>query len=45
MLVHPECPMEVVDLADISGSTGKDHREVESAPPARNGRSAPNCTW
>ncbi len=33
ILVHPECPMEVVDLADISGSTGKIIREVENAPP------------
>lgn len=33
ILVHPECPMEVVDIADISGSTGKIIREVQSAPP------------
>jgi quinolinate synthase len=33
ILVHPECPMEVVDKADISGSTGKIIREVDSAPP------------
>jgi quinolinate synthase len=33
ILVHPECPMEVVDKADIQGSTGKIIREVESAPP------------
>jgi quinolinate synthase len=33
ILVHPECPMEVVDKADISGSTGKIIREVEAAPP------------
>lgn len=33
VLVHPECTMEVVDAADISGSTGKIIREVESAPP------------
>jgi quinolinate synthase len=33
ILVHPECPMEVVDIADISGSTGKIIREVEQAPP------------
>jgi len=32
ILVHPECPMEVVDLADISGSTGKILRTVEAAP-------------
>jgi quinolinate synthase len=33
ILVHPECPMEVVDKADIRGSTSKIIREVESAPP------------
>ncbi len=33
ILVHPECPMEVVDIADISGSTSKIIREVEAAPP------------
>ena len=33
ILVHPECPMEVVDKADVQGSTGKIIREVESAPP------------
>ena len=32
ILVHPECTMEVVDLADIKGSTGKIIREVEQAP-------------
>lgn len=33
ILVHPECPMEVVDKADIQGSTGKIIREVEAAAP------------
>ncbi len=33
ILVHPECPMEVVDKADVQGSTGKIIREVESAAP------------
>jgi len=33
ILVHPECPMEVVDKADIQGSTGKIIRVVEEAPP------------
>jgi quinolinate synthase len=33
ILVHPECPMEVVDLADVVGSTSKIIREVEQAPP------------
>jgi len=32
VLVHPECPREVVAMADIYGSTGKIIREVESAP-------------
>ena len=33
ILVHPECPMEVVDKADVIGSTGKIIREVQQAPP------------
>ena len=33
ILVHPECPMEVVDKSDVQGSTGKIIREVEAAPP------------
>jgi quinolinate synthase len=33
ILVHPECPMEVVDKADVQGSTSKIIREVEAAPP------------
>ena len=32
ILVHPECPMEVVDQADVVGSTGKIIRTVEDAP-------------
>jgi quinolinate synthase len=32
VLVHPECTMEVVDKADVIGSTGRIIREVESAP-------------
>ncbi|MGD9719948.1 MAG: quinolinate synthase NadA [Pirellulales bacterium] len=32
ILVHPECPMEVVDLADVVGSTSKIIRTVETAP-------------
>lgn len=31
ILVHPECPMEVVDKADVVGSTSKIIREVEAA--------------
>ena len=33
ILVHPECMMEVVDKADVIGSTGKIIRAVEEAPP------------
>lgn len=33
ILVHPECTMEVVDKADIQGSTGLILRTVEQAPP------------
>ncbi len=32
ILVHPECPQEVNDIADISGSTSKILRTVEEAP-------------
>ena len=33
VLVHPECPQEVFELADEHGSTGKIIRTVEAAPP------------
>ena len=33
VIVHPECMMEVVDLADEAGSTGKIIQAVEAAPP------------
>ncbi len=33
ILVHPECPQEVNDLADVSGSTGTIIRTVEASPP------------
>ena len=32
ILVHPECPQEVNDLADISGSTGKIIQTIREAP-------------
>ncbi len=32
ILVHPECPREVNDLADVSGSTGTIIRTVEESP-------------
>ncbi|MCY2954923.1 MAG: quinolinate synthase NadA, partial [Planctomycetota bacterium] len=34
VLVHPECTREVVDKADISGSTGRIIREVEPPHPS-----------
>jgi quinolinate synthase len=33
VLVHPECPREVFELADVSGSTSKIIKTVEAAPP------------
>jgi quinolinate synthase len=33
ILVHPECPREVFELSDESGSTGKIIKTVEAAPP------------
>jgi quinolinate synthase len=33
ILVHPECPREVVAQADVIGSTGKIIRAVEQSPP------------
>jgi quinolinate synthase len=33
ILVHPECPREVNDLADVSGSTGKIIQTIENSPP------------
>ena len=32
ILVHPECPREVNDLADVSGSTGKILKTVKESP-------------
>lgn len=33
ILVHPECPQEVNDLADVSGSTSAILKTVQQAPP------------
>ena len=33
IIVHPECPMDVVDAADAAGSTDLIRREVEAAAP------------
>jgi quinolinate synthase len=32
VIVHPECPMEVIDAADESGSTDYIRRAIEAAP-------------
>jgi quinolinate synthase len=32
VIVHPECPMEVVDAADAAGSTALIKKEIEAAP-------------
>ncbi len=46
ILVHPECMMEVVDQADVIGSTSRIIRAVEAGPAGHaSGRSAPSCTW
>ena len=44
ILVHPECPMEVVDRADIIGSTESIINTIENHPPVRNGQSERNST-
>ena len=33
VMVHPECKMDVVDLADVAGSTSKIIREIDESPP------------
>ncbi len=33
ILVHPECPREVFELAEVSGSTSKIIKTVEASPP------------
>ena len=33
IMVHPECMQEVVDAADVIGSTGRIVREIEESPP------------
>src|SRR3954452_17861905 len=34
ILVHPECPREVFELSDVSGSTSKIIKTVEASPPS-----------
>jgi quinolinate synthase len=36
VIVHPECSQEVVDLADLDGSTESIIRRIEQAPPGSN---------
>ena len=36
VIVHPECPQEVVDKADLSGSTGQIINAIEQAEPGTN---------
>ncbi|UCD75210.1 MAG: quinolinate synthase NadA [Phycisphaerales bacterium] len=36
VIVHPECSKEVVDLADLSGSTENIRRRIENAEPGTN---------
>ena len=46
ILVHPECMMEVVDLADVVGLDRQDHpRGRRGAARHASGPSAPSCTW
>ena len=44
ILVHPECMMQVVDIADLVGSTEFIIKTIVGAPPARPGASVPSCT-
>ena len=45
VLVHPECSFDVVQHADLVGSTEFIIDQVRRALPARAGRSAPRSTW
>ena len=46
VVVHPECRYEVVQAADLDGSTEFIIETIAPAPrPARRGRSAPRSTW
>ena len=44
VIVHPECPMPVVDAADAAGSTDFIRKAI-AAPAGRPSRSAPKSTW
>ena len=46
VIVHPECPMPVVDAADSAGSTDFINKAIAAATePAPRSRSAPRSTW
>ncbi len=45
VVVHPECPMAVVDAADVAGSTDLIRKTIAAAPSRRPSRSAPRSTW
>jgi len=45
ILVHPECPQEVNDIADISGSTSKIIETVRKAPSGSKWQSERNYIW
>lgn len=45
VVVHPECRREVVEAADVVGSTATITETVADADPGRRGPSAPRSTW
>ena len=45
VIVHPECPMEVVDAADSAGSTDFIRKAIAAATDPPPSRSAPRSTW
>ncbi len=45
VIVHPECPMEVVDAADSAGSTDFIQKAIAAARNRQCSRSAPRSTW
>ncbi len=45
VIVHPECPMPVVDAADDAGSTDAIRKYVIASEPGDVSRSAPRSTW
>ena len=45
VVAHPECAHDVVEVADLVGSTDFIIRAVADAPPVRSSASAPRSTW